>query len=65
MPNKLFNDTHAKDGTKAKEGGKNGRDIGDRGSVGQKSPSFQTGLDSEGNQHPQFGLGMPGPARKK
>ena len=66
MPNKLFNDVHAKDTTKDSEGkmGK-GKPIGDQGSSGQIRPTFQTGMDSEGNTEVQFGMSAPGGRGKK
>ena len=65
MPNKLFNNVHAGDTSKHKEGGATGKDTGDRGSQGNLRPNFQTGMDSEGNTEVQFGMQSPGPVRKK
>jgi hypothetical protein len=62
MPNKLYNDVHAKDTTKDSDGPRKGKDTGDRGSVAPASPSFGMEYTSQGSQ--EMKSGNSGPKKK-
>lgn len=63
MPNKLFNDVHAKDTTKDSDGTRNGKTRGDDvGRMAPTNPSFGNEYTSQGSQDMKSGNSAP---RKK